>query len=250
MVPIDGLGQPFTVASGEKIYLEVLFDLNGNPIMANIAHCQGGWGKLLYGVAGEQFPMLAGVVDNTNIGGAREDANLADAAATYVEPCKPFTLNFTTAENALLQFKNLTPRYNQFYAWYLIGYCTTGPQTGFSMAGSGADTAFTVVQCLDSHLMLQGFCQGGVPCKVPMPYSGVFEQMLPEPTFTQSGAVVKIIAPGGYADVAVRYSIDGGEWVEYTGNITADRGAHKILAYATLVDYVQSGTASFNFTVT
>jgi hypothetical protein len=249
---IFGLDQAFTVAVGSKIYLEVLFDLNGNPILANICTSFDGWRSEVAG----GFPLLAGVVDNNQLPVETDTLNL-EFFGFHVEHTTSLETdneNLAIAQTALAAFKNNAGRFNQFYAYCLIGFCapSSSGASGTAMAGASAGAGFTIVQCLESHLMLQGFCQGGVPCEVPMPYSAPFLVPLPAVTITQtnSGAIVTLVlSVSGYPDALIFYSLDGAAEVQGTVlNVTAP-GNHTLLAYATQTGFLQSTTASASFKI-
>lgn len=257
-VPITGLGQPFDVDENSKIYLEVLFDLNGNAIMANIAASDGGWRVEIPAIrsipAGVGFPLLCGLVDNTNL--LNEENELSDEFNNHILSSQSIVNdnNETTARAALALFKNLTPRYNQFYAYCLIGFCTPATNGAEGLSLAGTDTPMTVVQSLDENLMLQGFCQAGTPVQIPMPYAGPFATTLPAVTITLLAEVnqateVTLTYPN-FPQATINFSFDGEAAVIYYGTLVVSAtGSHTIIAWATQTGFIQSPSATQTFTV-
>jgi hypothetical protein len=259
-VDIFGLATPFTVQAGTLIYLEVLFDLNGNAIFANIcANPQvRAIGSPPYGWRPDSasgFPSLVGTIDGTNLPQeqnwlqTQEDVWVAIGTDQGIK-------NAQIAGDALALFTpgNLPARYNQFYGYALIGFCSTSPgASGITLNGAGTGTAFTVVQCVESHLMLQGFCSGGVPSQVPVPYSGPFIQDLPTPTILGTpgaGEIVTIKMPAANSSATIFYSLDGAAYQQYSNPFTVmAKGTHIVKAYATQPGFFDSQTASAQFTV-
>ncbi len=112
--------------------------------------------------------------------------------------------------------------------------------------------------------MLQGFCQGGVPCQVPMPYDGDCVPQLPGVVITVTppavigglGAnstnpyVVTMLTPG-FSSAEIIYSLDGDVLMAYR-NLplkVAKYGNHTILAYAAMDGYLQSATVITEFSI-
>jgi hypothetical protein len=154
---------------------------------------------------------------------------------------------FTTA--------NAPARFNQFYAYALIGFCTNSPgATGITLNGVGTNTAFTVVQALENHLMLEGFCSGGVPSQVPVPYSAPFVLTLPTPTILgtpgDNTEKVTITMPTAFSSAIILYSVDGGVFKQYTSAFTiSTKGSHTVNAYATQPGYYGSNNATGQFAI-
>ena len=101
--------------------------------------------------------------------------------------------------------------------------------------------------------MLQGFCSGGVPSQLPVPYSGPYIQPLPAPTILGTpgaGEIITITMPDDYTSATIWYSVDGAAFAKYTSqiNVTA-KGLHTVEAYATLIGYFDSPTANAQFTI-
>ena len=269
---IFGLDTPFTVTNGTLIYLEVLFDINNNPLFANMATAganqipigggapiptRTGWRMETTQpnyTSASAYPELIGTIDENNL--TPEQNLLSIESAFWVNGLGTAQANYETAQKALAAFTpaNAPARFQQYYAYALIAFCTNSQgATGITLNGAGKNTSFTVVQCIETHLMLQGFCSGGVPSQLPVPYSGPMILPLPAPTITaatSSGVKATITMPSGYQDATIWYSLDGAEFIQYSGpfSVTA-QGTHTIEAYATQPGYFESPLASGQFVI-
>lgn len=248
MVPIVGLGQPFVVSNGKKIYLEVLFDRIGNVILASIG-CSSGW----YSGQANGFPRTVRAVDNTALG--NEGTLLNTEFANHVGVSTTDNNKNKTTVSAALQAFNLSQgRYIHFASYALIGFCTTGSgAAGLSLAG--VNSPFAVVQCLNTHMQLLGVCDNGVPSQALMPAPAPFIDTLPTPVISSQisvdgvGQTIAIDVPN-HSSATIFYSVDNQTYVQYSGKFTnKDKGAHTITAYATLTGYFASATALFSFNV-
>jgi hypothetical protein len=272
-VPIFGLEKPFTVTDGALIYLEVLFDINNNPLFANIATAgpkqippaggdaiptRIGWRLGQTYIPASAFPLLVGTVDENNL--AKEQNLLSDESDFWVGQqvgTPTAQKNTTIAQAALALFTpaNAPARFQQFYAYILIGFCTSSPgASGITLNGAGADTAFTIVQAVNTHLMLQGFCSGGVPSQLPVPYSAPYILPLPEPVIKvtpgNGSATVAVTMPTGYAWATIMGSLDGGPYLEYTEPfVVTGAGNHTVSQYATRVGYFDSNIVTSTFSI-
>jgi hypothetical protein len=275
-VTIFGLDVTFTVTAGALIYLEVLFDINNNPIFANIGTAgadqplggtgapfpsRTGWRNETSrgGPSASCYPALVGTIDENNLANEKSMFSLESEFWVGYPPSgvQSFTPNIITADAALALFTpaNAPARFQQFYAYALIGFCTqSSGASGISMQGAGPNTAFTIVQCVHTHLMLQGFCSGGVPSQVPVPFSGPEIQALPTPTVLGSlghpVSRITITMPTGYSSATIWYSLDGAAAVQYAGKfLVSTAGTHVVAAYATQPGWFNSETVTGNFTV-
>ena len=273
-LPIFGLNQPFTVTNGSKIYLEVLFDLNGNALMANICCSSAGWrSEEINGVEPSTgFPALCCPVDKTNLAYEQQVLEVefgnhvifvGPPSGVNITPPPSATdnpqdyANWETATAALAAFTNAPAKFTQFAAYALIGFCTNSSgATGITLNGptlNGVTNPFTVVQLVETHLQLQGICDQGVPSYIPAPWTGPFITELPQVTaitqIASNNTIVTLTDPG-FTTAKIQYQLDGGPVTAYTEPISVSgAGAHSIVAFASLQGYFDSKPATFAFTV-
>ncbi len=241
VVNVLGASVPFVVSAGFKIYLEILFDKNQNAFLGSIG-AAGTW---------EGFPRLVRPVKNTEV--ALEQVKLTAEFAKHVGISSGINAtNLALAAGKLNEFSSGAV-YKQFYAYALIGFCTAGDgASGLKLSGGG--NPFTVVQTLDTNLMLAGFCDAGVPCLAPIPFPGPFIATLPAPIVTHIGSTVSI-SVSGHSTAKIYYTLDGGTPTEsdtlYTTPIAiGSTGSHTVRAIATETGLFNSPVTVLTFNQT
>lgn len=150
---IVGLDKEFPVPAGGIVYLEMHFDKNDACILANIA-VGDSWDESV-------FPSMVRVP-------AKADGDHVDESEPrWVEN---LTGGSTVVQRTLLLDTFLTwdTKRRHWQTFALIGNFVPGSKgLAFTVDGD----AYVFQQCLDTNLMLTGFCDNGRPVQAPIPYA-------------------------------------------------------------------------------
>jgi hypothetical protein len=153
---IFGLDVEFTPIAGASVFLETHFDKNAKCVLANI--CQAvEWG----------FDVYPSMVRSALLSeGADSDTSKNSWVIFQKDSADPdIALNLVALDAA---FSGFDAKRRHWQSFTLIGNFTRGGK-GLKFTIAGDEWSFN--QCLDTNLMLTGFCEKGTPVQAPIPYA-------------------------------------------------------------------------------
>jgi hypothetical protein len=174
---LRGLGASFPLRSGDKVWLEVWFDVDTTgdtkpPVASGVCRGQtwNGSPKAVEVITSATKPPDS-VVDLLVV----EQWAVAASSAGSIA---------TTLKENLAKFPATTGVRRHLRTFVLLGYTTTAAGAkGLALSGIQTDAQgepvlvdgaavplnYTFVQCVKTHLLLAGFCENGVPVRFPVP---------------------------------------------------------------------------------